>query len=102
MTPVHDKRTLCFQKGVTIHLLQVIDFGDNIDFTPISGTEQDELSCNWDDIPLDSSNLVIKVQPFILQLALAPKPLCYLHSCPSPASLLMPIPGNHHFLSAVL
>lgn len=42
-------------------LTQVIDFGDNIEFTPISGTEQDELSCNWDDIPLDSSNLVIKV-----------------------------------------
>ena len=43
-------------------LIQVIDFGDSLDFTPISSTEQDELSCNWDDIPLDSSNLVIKVQ----------------------------------------
>ena len=39
----------------------MIDFGDNLDFTPIPDREQDELTCNWDDIPLDSSNLVIKV-----------------------------------------
>lgn len=44
-----------------LNLMQVIDFGDNLDFTPISATEQDELTCNWDDIPLDSDNLVIKV-----------------------------------------
>ena len=42
-------------------LAQVIDFGESLDVTPISGTEQDELSCNWDDIPLNSDNLVIKV-----------------------------------------
>ena len=42
-------------------LAQVIDFGDSLDVTPISGTQQDELSCNWNDIPLNSDNLVIKV-----------------------------------------
>ena len=57
-------------------LLQVIDFGDNIEFTPISGTEQDELSCNWDDIPLDSSNLVIKVPHIFLQVLATPQSAC--------------------------
>ena len=56
-------------------MVQVIDFGDKIDFTPISSTEQDELSCNWDDIPLDGDNLVIKVPPHLPAVTEYPLPL---------------------------
>lgn len=42
-------------------LFHVIDLGDDMDIEllPSSATE-DELSCNWADVPLDASNLVIK------------------------------------------
>jgi 4-diphosphocytidyl-2-C-methyl-D-erythritol kinase len=42
-------------------LFHVIDLGDDMDIEllPPSATE-DELSCNWADVPLDASNLVIK------------------------------------------
>ncbi len=42
-------------------LFHVIDLGDDMDIEllPPSAT-QDELSCNWADVPLDASNLVIK------------------------------------------
>ncbi len=47
--------------------LQVIDLGDSMDFTPVSGSGSDELTCNVADIPTDGSNLVIKVIAHLAQ-----------------------------------
>ena len=45
---------------ITHYFLQVIDLGDSMTFDPIPG-QADSLTCNVQDIPLDDSNLVIKV-----------------------------------------
>ena len=42
-------------------LFHVIDLGDDMDIELLpAGSTKDELSCNWSDVPLDESNLVIK------------------------------------------
>lgn len=42
-------------------LFHVIDLGDDMDVSVLpQGATKDELSCNWSDVPLDESNLVIK------------------------------------------
>ena len=42
-------------------LFHVIDLGDDMDVSVLpEGATKDELSCNWSDVPLDESNLVIK------------------------------------------
>lgn len=41
-------------------LFHVIDLGDSLAFTPLPGASQDELTCNMEGVPTDSSNLVIK------------------------------------------
>lgn len=42
-------------------LFHVIDLGDDMDVSVLPiGATKDELSCNWSDVPLDESNLVIK------------------------------------------
>lgn len=42
-------------------LFHVIDLGDDLDVSVLpDGASRDELSCNWSDVPLDESNLVIK------------------------------------------
>ena len=40
--------------------LQVIDLGDSMTFAETSG-QADTLTCNVPDVPVDGSNLVIKV-----------------------------------------
>jgi 4-diphosphocytidyl-2-C-methyl-D-erythritol kinase len=42
-------------------LFHVINLGDYMDVSILpEGATQDQLTCNWDDVPLDDSNLVIK------------------------------------------
>lgn len=49
-----------FSPFVELTPLQVIDLGDTMTFSAIPG-QADALSCNMPGIPLDDSNLVIKV-----------------------------------------
>lgn len=42
-------------------LFHVIDLGDDMDVSILpEGATKDELTCNWSDVPVDESNLVIK------------------------------------------
>lgn len=42
-------------------LFHVINLGDYMDVSLLpEGATEDQLTCNWDDVPLDGSNLVIK------------------------------------------
>jgi hypothetical protein len=67
-------------------LFHVIDFGDMIKFSK-APTKKDSLTTNHPDVPLDDSNLIIKVPPPSLSL-LAPLSPLYLALPPSLSSLL--------------
>lgn len=41
-------------------LFQCIGFGDTLELTPISNTEEDVFECNMPGVPVDSSNLVLR------------------------------------------
>jgi len=49
-------------KGAAFHGTQVIDMGDDMHFEVLPGATNDELVCNMEGVPLDDSNLVIKVR----------------------------------------
>ena len=46
-----------------VMVVQVIDLGDTMTFSPFPG-QADALTCDMEGVPLDATNLVIKVSIF--------------------------------------